>query len=197
MKKCNAPYFNDPNKICGNPVWGGGYCKAHQYFRTDKNDFKSSNKLLDHYRKSFAGYDDNGILKTNHLEAFLEATTDDLHQDSIKYHPEKIVSPTVQNKIKRTPLRKRIKKSNHVEIYMKFFGYCKDDVIICERCNNKATDIHHIHGRGKDKNVIENLIALCRECHTLCHNNKDINCRGEVVHLNNVLKELKNRKDKI
>ncbi len=46
-----------------------------------------------------------------------------------------------------------------------------DDFIQCEKCGDKAVDIHHIDSRGMggdpngDKDVIENLMALCRKCH--------------------------------
>lgn len=55
---------------------------------------------------------------------------------------------------------------------MKFFGYGIDDFIPCEVCRSKAVDIHHIDSRGmggnpsRDKDKIENLQALCRQCHT-------------------------------
>ena len=58
----------------------------------------------------------------------------------------------------------------HAKIYFKYCGYSAGDFIPCEVCHNSAVDIHHIHGRGKDKNVIENLCALCRDCHSKCHN---------------------------
>ncbi len=52
---------------------------------------------------------------------------------------------------------------------MKYFGYGIDDYIACEVCDNRAVDIHHIEARGmggsKDKDLIENLMALCRQCH--------------------------------
>ena len=48
-------------------------------------------------------------------------------------------------------------------------GYDKTDWIECEVCGTTAVDIHHIEPRGmggsKEKDVIENLMALCRECH--------------------------------
>lgn len=41
--------------------------------------------------------------------------------------------------------------------------------LLCEVCTKKpAVDIHHILGKGKYpelKDDIDNLIALCRECH--------------------------------
>lgn len=52
---------------------------------------------------------------------------------------------------------------------MKYFGYGIDDYIACEVCDNRAVDIHHINARGMGgsnaKDVIENLQALCRQCH--------------------------------
>jgi len=62
----------------------------------------------------------------------------------------------------------------HTKIYMDFFGYCKDDLIISELSNTQAVDIHHIEPKGiggsKGKDVIENLIALNREEHNIAHN---------------------------
>ena len=59
----------------------------------------------------------------------------------------------------------------HTKIYMDFFGYGMEDVIPCEVCDGRAVDIHHIWGRGKGKDVIFNLIALCRAHHSMCHDN--------------------------
>jgi hypothetical protein len=57
----------------------------------------------------------------------------------------------------------------HVKIYLNHFGYDVSSFIPCEICNKKAIDIHHIECKGmggsKQKDVIENLQALCRECH--------------------------------
>jgi len=58
---------------------------------------------------------------------------------------------------------------NHTKIYMQGMGYDIHDFIPCDVCDSKATDIHHIDARGmggsKEKDVIENLMALCRKCH--------------------------------
>ncbi len=60
----------------------------------------------------------------------------------------------------------------HVKIYMDFFNYDISDFIPCEVCGAKAVDIHHINAKGRggnpkgDKDVIENLQALCRKHHT-------------------------------
>lgn len=40
------------------------------------------------------------------------------------------------------------------------------------RLDKGGFDIHHIEGRGKDKDVIENLMLLCRECHDKVHKSK-------------------------
>lgn len=57
----------------------------------------------------------------------------------------------------------------HTKIYLDYFGYVIDDVILCEVCGRKAVDIHHLDCRGmggsKAKDTIENLMALDRECH--------------------------------
>ena len=60
----------------------------------------------------------------------------------------------------------------HTRIYLEYFGYDETDFIPCEVCGGKSVDIHHIKARGMGgdpkgkKDVIENLQALCRECHT-------------------------------
>jgi hypothetical protein len=59
----------------------------------------------------------------------------------------------------------------HTKIYLVFFGLDNTDFIECEKCGCKACDIHHIDARGMggdpqgNKDVIENLMALCRDCH--------------------------------
>lgn len=57
----------------------------------------------------------------------------------------------------------------HTKIYMHFFGYDESDFIPCEVCGSQAVDIHHIDCKGmggsKSKDYIENLQALCRNCH--------------------------------
>lgn len=57
----------------------------------------------------------------------------------------------------------------HTKIYLDYFGFNDTDFIPCEVCGKPATDIHHIDARGmggsKTKDNIENLQALCRNCH--------------------------------
>ena len=60
------------------------------------------------------------------------------------------------------------------KIYMKFFDLTADEFIPCEICQGDAVDIHHIDINRKN-NDIHNLIALCRQCHTNCHANKEYN----------------------
>jgi len=58
---------------------------------------------------------------------------------------------------------------NHTKVYLKYFGFSTDEFIPCETCGGKAVDIHHIECRGmgssKEKDRIENLMAVCRDCH--------------------------------
>ncbi len=58
---------------------------------------------------------------------------------------------------------------NHTKVYFKAFGYDTNSWIGCEVCGGTAVDIHHIESRGmggsKHADTIENLMALCRECH--------------------------------
>jgi 5-methylcytosine-specific restriction endonuclease McrA len=64
----------------------------------------------------------------------------------------------------------------HTKIYFSHFGYTIADFIECEVCSSKSVDIHHIEQKGmggsKTKDFIENLIALCRNCHVDAHANE-------------------------
>src|SRR5574338_617529 len=59
----------------------------------------------------------------------------------------------------------------HTKIYMDFFDYKIPEDCFCEICGSPAVDTHHIEARGMGgdpqgkKDVIENLMALCRNCH--------------------------------
>lgn len=48
-------------------------------------------------------------------------------------------------------------------------GFHETDFIPCEVCESRAVDIHHIKARGmggsKQADDINNLQALCRNCH--------------------------------
>jgi len=64
----------------------------------------------------------------------------------------------------------------HIRIYLKHHDLLGVDVILCEVCGRVAVDVHHIEPKGmggsKGKDVIENLIALCRACHSDAHAGK-------------------------
>lgn len=59
----------------------------------------------------------------------------------------------------------------HAKIYMQHFDYVVQEEIMCEACGNPAVDIHHIFGRGEGRDVITNLMALCRKHHDMAHKN--------------------------
>ena len=58
---------------------------------------------------------------------------------------------------------------NYKEIYIKSFGYSKEDFIPSEISGGEAVDIHHIHRKGfggsKKLDRIENLMAVTRQEH--------------------------------
>lgn len=72
----------------------------------------------------------------------------------------------------------------HTKIYLNYFGYY--DYVPCEICNRKAVDIHHIECRGiggaKNKDTIENLMALCRECHVKYGDKKQYKEHLKTIH---------------
>ena len=57
----------------------------------------------------------------------------------------------------------------HVRLYHKYFDITPGEFIPCEVCQQRAVDIHHIEARGMGGTAqpddINNLMALCRECH--------------------------------
>jgi len=64
----------------------------------------------------------------------------------------------------------------HTKIYFDYFGYSGQEFIACEVCGRKAVDIHHIDCKGMggtSKDKIENLMAVCRECHIKYGDKKD------------------------
>ena len=77
----------------------------------------------------------------------------------------------------------------YIKIYMDYHNYDISDWIACEHCGTTAVDIHHLEGRkmggSKNKDFIENLIALCRRCHIKAETDKQFN---------NQLKELNKHK---
>ena len=73
----------------------------------------------------------------------------------------------------------------HCKIYMKHFDFVTAEEVFCEACGSPAVDIHHINGRGEDKNVIENLMALCRKCHDRATTSKNYVAPGEMQLIHN------------
>ena len=60
---------------------------------------------------------------------------------------------------------------NHTKVYYNFFELIESDFVACSNCGACAVDIHHIERRNKTKNdFIENLVPLCRSCHSKCDN---------------------------
>lgn len=73
---------------------------------------------------------------------------------------------------------------------MNYFGYKIPEDVTCEICDRPAVDIHHLNGRGKGKDIISNLMALCREHHTEAHRSRVANENCKTIH-----KELLNIKN--
>lgn len=78
----------------------------------------------------------------------------------------------------------------HTKIYLKYFGYTIADFIPCEICGAKSVDIHHLifkkMGGSKLLDYIDNLIAVCRNCHDKCHNHPEFNELAKEIHLKNL-----------
>lgn len=71
---------------------------------------------------------------------------------------------------------------SYTKIYMDYFDYKVAEEVFCECCGRPAVDIHHIYGRGKDKDVISNLQALCRKHHTMAHESKIAKSDLQYIH---------------
>ena len=77
----------------------------------------------------------------------------------------------------------------HVRVYMDFFDIGIDDIWWDEATGtqHKFRDmtIHHIHGRGKDKDIIENLMCLQLKTHQRAHGTKDYVTPDEFTYIHN------------
>jgi len=73
----------------------------------------------------------------------------------------------------------------YIKIYLDHFDYKTESEVICEACGKQAVDVHHIHGRGKGKDIIENLMALCRKCHERCTTSKNYVKPDEMQYIHN------------
>ena len=79
---------------------------------------------------------------------------------------------------------------NHTKVYYNFFELIESDFVSCSNCGKIAQDIHHIQRRNKTKNdFIENLVALCRECHIKC-DNPIFNQTVRIKHLIDVIQKI-------
>ena len=85
-------------------------------------------------------------------------------------------------------------KNKHLKNYADYFDIGICDPIVCEYCQmNVASDIHHIRFRGQGGgDEIENLIGICRKCHSMAHTSKISADALRTVHLRN----MKAHKDK-
>jgi 5-methylcytosine-specific restriction endonuclease McrA len=79
----------------------------------------------------------------------------------------------------------------HTKIYLQYFGLTIADFVSCEVCQSKAVDIHHIEARGmggsKSKDEIENLMALCRNCHEKFGDKKQYMKYLKDIHLKKII----------
>ena len=82
----------------------------------------------------------------------------------------------------------------HTKIYMDFFDYGETCTILCEMmCGEKATDIHHIERRTRNKvtnDFVENLVGLCRDCHIKAESDSMFNMFCRIQHLENVTNQV-------
>lgn len=84
----------------------------------------------------------------------------------------------------RSPIKKQSDKTKAaLQLYRKMrIEYLKQNPE-CEVglsiCTHKATEIHHMGGRGKELLVIHNWLAICRNCHTyITENSKEAIQKG-------------------
>tara|TARA_R100000781_G_C3999497_1_gene99756 strand:- start:266 stop:538 length:273 start_codon:yes stop_codon:yes gene_type:complete len=76
---------------------------------------------------------------------------------------------------------------------MQFFDYGEQDFIPCEMCGSRATDIHHIERRTRNKvtnDFVENLVGLCRDCHVKAESDSMFNMFCRIQHLENVTNQV-------
>lgn len=60
--------------------------------------------------------------------------------------------------------------TKYLKIYIQAMGYDYGDFIPCEVCQKEANSVHHVIFRSQGgKDTIDNLIALCGNCHHEVH----------------------------
>jgi len=62
-------------------------------------------------------------------------------------------------------------------------------------CGSRATDIHHLtkqskFGKKREKDFIENLVGLCRDCHVKAESDGMFNMFCRIKHLENVCSQI-------
>lgn len=75
---------------------------------------------------------------------------------------------------------------SYKRIYLDYYEFGIDDFVPCEGCGKMSADVHHLDGRGPGKDVIENLMGLCRDCHTDAHANPVFNKKLKEKHMLNL-----------
>ena len=65
---------------------------------------------------------------------------------------------------------------SYVQTYLNYFDLGLQDICYCEGCmkggrvDGEGMEIHHVRGRiGEDADKIQNIMCLCRKCHTKAH----------------------------
>jgi hypothetical protein len=79
---------------------------------------------------------------------------------------------------------------SYVKTYLTYFGYDKSSWIACEFCGATAVDLHHLEPRSIAKsklNLIDNIVALCRECHIRAEHDKAFNNEVKLIHRKKLL----------
>jgi len=58
----------------------------------------------------------------------------------------------------------------HTKNYIEHHNIGEQDIVLCEECGAVAVDIHHKIKRSQGgSDEVDNLIALCRKCHSKHH----------------------------
>jgi len=85
----------------------------------------------------------------------------------------------------------------HTKVYRTFYNLKDISEFFCVECGTQADDIHHLDakklGGSKLKNHIENLAAVCRKHHELCHKDSKFNAKIKCTVLDMVKEVIKAR----
>jgi len=79
---------------------------------------------------------------------------------------------------------------SYTRVYLKYFSLDPSSWIGCEVCNSTAVDLHHLEPRSIAKNklnLIDNIVALCRDCHTKAEHDKVFNNEVKLIHRKKLL----------